>query len=107
MQDDQIIEFFKNGVRAATGLSLGANVPNALSLPHFVAGGFKILLALGVASNYEFKELKEAQNAAANAPAEAAGGEEAKEEEAAPEEEEEEEDDISAGGLFGSDSDSD
>ena len=104
MEEDTILDFFTNGVRVLTGLSLGANVPNTLSLPHMVSGAFKIFLSLGIASGYEFKQLKEAQNASANAVAAGPSGDA---EEDKQESEAEEEEDVSLGGMFGSDSDSD
>jgi hypothetical protein len=60
MSTDVILGYFTNGVRALTGLSLGANYPNVLSAPHMISGAFKICLALGIASGYEFKQLKAA-----------------------------------------------
>lgn len=100
MSEDTILDMFKQGVRVLTGLSLGASYPNVLSTPHMVSGAFKIMLALGVASGYEFKQLKEAQNASANAVAAGpADNKDAQEEEA----EEEEEEDVSLGGMFDSD----
>ena len=56
------------------------------------------MLSIGLASGYEFKELKEAQEAKANAPAEEEKKEEAKEE--AKEESEEESEDMDLGGMF-------
>lgn len=106
MSEDTILDFFKGGVRALTGLSLGASFPNRLAVPHMVSGAFKIMLSLGIASGYEFKQLKEAQEASANAVAAGpAGGDDAPAEEAEAEAEDEEES-VSMGGLF-SDSDSD
>merc|ERR1712110_679783 len=49
-----------------TAVSVGGNIPNALSVPHFVANGFKACLAIGSESGYSFKQLEDAKNAAAN-----------------------------------------
>lgn len=106
MNDELVLKYFENGVRTLTGLSLGINLPNQLSLPHMFGNAFMGLMALGVASGYEFKQLKTAMNAAANAPVQtqAAAGDEEKEEE----EPEEEDAEVSMGaGLFGDDDSSD
>lgn len=108
MKQENIIKYFENGVRALTGLSLGINLPNTLSVPHMIGNAFGKLLALGVASGYEFKQLKAALAAGANAPVQAQTT--GQTEVAAPVEAEPEEAEanISAGGLFGDDdSDSD
>jgi len=99
MDKEVILDKFKFGVSALTGLSLAANYPNKLSAPHMIVNGFMRLLALGVASGHTFKQLSEAQNAKANAPAVAqnAGTTAAVQQEEAPEEEEA---DVSMGGLF-------
>jgi len=52
---DDIVESFKTFSGYATALSLGANIPNALSVPHFLANGFKTCLAIGSESGYSFK----------------------------------------------------
>ena len=100
MTDETILENFENNVRTLLGLTLAAQYPNKLSVPHMMARGFMDALALGVASQYEFKQLKEAKEAGANAPAQevAAGGDEKAEEEA--KEESEEEESVSMGGFF-------
>lgn len=50
-----------------TAVSLGADIPNSLSVPQFVAAGFKNMLAIGMESGYSFKALVDAQEAAKNA----------------------------------------
>jgi len=101
---DNIIESFKTYSSYATALSLGANIPNSLSVPHFLANGFKTLLAIGSESGYKFKQLEDALTASANAgPAPVAAKVETKVEqkvEAAPEEEEEDAD-MDLCDLFG------
>lgn len=105
MPESTVMDAFKANCGMLTALSLGANIPNALSVPHFITNGFKSLLAIGMESGYNFKELTAAQEAAKNAPTEttvAAGG--AKKEEAKAvevEEEAEESEDMDMCGLFG------
>jgi len=80
-----------------TAISVGAGIPNQLSIPHFLKNGFKLLAGIGMESGYEFKQLTDMQ---ANATTAGAGGNqvtetvkvEVKVEAAAPEEEEESED---------------
>lgn len=100
MEEETILGFVKDAVTVLTGLSLGCNLPNKLSTPHMVSGAFKIFLALGIASGYEFKQLKEAQNASANAVAAGPAGGDAEDDQ---DEEAEEEEDVSLGGMFDSD----
>jgi len=104
--DQEIIEMPLSKVTSAfeeyagflTALSLGADIPNSLSVPQFIANGFKNLLCIGVSSGYEFDALKQALDASANAQANApaqggnnqAGNAAAKKEEAPAEAEEEE-----------------
>lgn len=57
-----VLNNFTNNVKAATALCLEAGLPNALSLPHMILNTFKSLLAVGLESNYKFKELEEAMN---------------------------------------------
>lgn len=102
---DTVLDSFKSYSSYLTALSLGANIPNALSVPQFIANGFKSLLAIGSESGYSFKALEDALAAGANTvqTTTAVAGdkkEEAKKEEAAPEEDEESED-MDICGLFG------
>lgn len=102
---DSVVDKFKEFAGALTALSLGANIPNSLSVPHFVSNGFKQLLAIGSESGYSFKQLEDAQNASSNAVAGpvATGTTEVKKETAAvvEDEPEEEEEDMDLGDLFG------
>jgi large subunit ribosomal protein LP0 len=108
---DLYAKFFA-GVRKIAALSLAIGYPTIASLPHILGNGFRKLLAISLATNYEFKEAKMFKDAAASgaaqaaaAPAAAAGGKaEAAKAEAAPKEEEPEEEDMGlGGGLFGDD----
>lgn len=103
MPGDEVLTKFKEMAGILTAASLGANIPNSLSVPHFLANGFKSLLAIGTETDYKFKQLDDALNAASN---QVASGPvetkvEAKKEEAKVEEESEEEEDMDLGDLFG------
>lgn len=101
MDTSNIMDFFKNGVRTLTGLSLGAGYPNALSVPHMIGGAFKNFLALGISTGHQFKELQSALSASANAVSAPTGGNAGGKVEAKVEEVvEEEEANVSMGGLF-------
>merc|ERR1711935_1181466 len=111
--DQDIIEMDMGEVTASfekyagylTAVSMGANIPNSLSVPQFVANGFKTMLAIGSESGYSFKQLEDALNAASNATqqvtvvADTKGP--AKVEAAKEEEAEEESEDIDLGDMFG------
>jgi len=111
--DETIIEMdmsvvedsFKTYCGFLTALCMGANIPNALSVPQFVANGFKNLLAIGEESGYSFKELEAAKDASKNctqvaAPTTGGAKKEEVKVEAAPEEDEESED-MDLGDMFG------
>ena len=103
MTDDQILDNLRTNVGFVTALSLEANIPNSLSVPHFMVNSFKYLLAIGLEGGYEFKQLKEAQENQAKAEEEAANApkeEEKEEEEEEEDEEEEDEGSISMGGMM-------
>jgi len=107
---DLYAKFFA-GVRKIAALSLAIGYPTIASLPHILGNGFRKLLSISLATNYEFKEAKLFKDAAASGAAQAAaapaagGKKEAAKAEAAPKvEEPEEEEDIGlGGGLFGDD----
>jgi len=102
---EDVLEKFKSFSGLATAVSLGANIPNQLSVPHFLANGFKSLLAIGKETGYRFKQLEDAENAASNVVATAVVEEKKdegkKEEEKKEEEPEEESEDLDMGDLFG------
>jgi len=114
ISEDVIEKFILEGISNVTAISLGAGIPTAASLPLTVTDAFKNLLAVSVATNYEFTEFNGAKlrqdakdgklgggaaaPAAASAPAAAAGG--SKPAAAKAPEPEEEEDDVGLGGLF-------
>merc|ERR1711904_765642 len=64
---DKVADAFEQYAGFLTALSLGADIPNALSVPQFIANGFKTLLAIGSESGYSFKQLEDALTASANA----------------------------------------
>merc|ERR1712224_176965 len=101
---DNIVDQFKDYCGYLTALSLGANIPNALSVPQFIANGFKTLLAIGSESGYSFKQLEDALSAAQNVAAittvAADNKAEVKEEVAAPAQDASESEDMDMGGLF-------
>jgi len=103
MKDDVILDGFKEFSGYLTALSLGANIPNSLSVPHFIGNSFKQLLAIGEESGYSFKQLEELKLAGANAPVQTQAAETKAEvkEEAKEEEVEEESEDMDVGDLFG------
>lgn len=101
---EDILSSFQQHVATLTGLSLGAGLPNALSVPHMIADGFKQMLAIGFDAGIQFKQLLDAQNAQASGPAQSApaqaGATSAPKAAAAPEPEPVVEEAVSMGGLF-------
>merc|ERR1712025_639474 len=104
MPMSQITEQFEKFAGFLTALSLGASIPNSLSVPQFIANGFKTMLAIGSESGYSFKQLENAlsaaQNVAATTTVAADTKAEAKVEEAAPAQDDSESEDMDMGGLF-------
>ncbi|KPI82447.1 putative 60S acidic ribosomal subunit protein [Leptomonas seymouri] len=111
--EDSIEKMMIEGLSNVAAMSLGAGIPTPATIGHMVVDAFKNLLAISVATSYEFeehngKELREAAingtlagaggaaEEAAASPAAAAGGAAAKKEET----EEDEEEDFGMGGLF-------
>lgn len=103
IDQQQIIDSFKSTVQAFTGLSLQANLPNKISVPHTIKNTFKNLMAVGMSADYQFEQLVKAVNASKNAASvkveqpKAQKGEEKKEEAPVAEEEV----DIDLGDMFG------
>merc|ERR1711881_484157 len=94
MPMSQITDQFEKFAGYLTAASLGASIPNSLSVPQFIANGFKTMLAIGSESGYSFKQLEDALSAAQNVTATttvaADTKAEAKVEEAAPAQDESE-----------------
>jgi len=111
MSQDTLMAKFSTGVQKLAAISLAISYPTLASLPFLVAGGFSKLLAISLATDYEFEQsklFKEALKnpgafAAAAAPAGAAAAPAAggKKEEAKPEKaaEKEDSDDYGGGGF--------
>jgi len=111
--DAELEEIVLSGINTLTALSLGAGIPTSASIPHLLIDAFKDLLAVSVATEFEFtefngaklrKDAREGKGAAAPA---GKGAAPAKAEKAAPakvekvkEPEPEEDDDVGLGGLF-------
>jgi len=104
MPMSQITDQFEKFAGYLTAASLGASIPNSLSVPQFIANGFKTMLAIGSESGYSFRQLEDAlsaaQNVAATTTVAADTKAEAKVEEAAPAQDESESEDMDMGGLF-------
>jgi len=104
MPMSQITDQFEKFAGFLTALSLGASIPNSLSVPQFIANGFKTMLAIGSESGYSFRQLEDAMNAASNVAATTTVAAETKAEvkqEVAAAEEEEESEDMDLGDMFG------
>ena len=114
IDDNAVEKMMLEGIANVNALSLGAGIPTASSLPIMLTDAFKNLLAVSIATSYEFSEFNGAQlrkyaiagklggaaapAAAAAAPAAAAAAPKAAAK--AKEPEPEEEDDMGMGGLF-------
>jgi len=101
---EAVTENFTNFAGQLTALALGADIPNALSVPHFISNAFKQCLAIGEEVGYSFKQLADAKNNASKAVA--SGPVETntttkKAEVKAEEEEEEESEGADLGDFFG------
>jgi large subunit ribosomal protein LP0 len=111
-QADLYAKFF-NGVRKIAAISLAIGYPTIASLPTILSGGFRKILAISMATEYDFAEAKAFKAMMASGAAAAAAAPEKKENKAAakaeekPKEEEKPEEDDGeigfGGGLFGSD----
>ncbi|CAD2215474.1 large subunit ribosomal protein LP0 [Angomonas deanei] len=110
--DDSIEKMILSGISNVSAISMGAGIPTAANISSMIVDGFKNILGVSVATEYEFDEFngKTLRDAAINgtlapaadaAPAAAAGGAApaAAGKKAEPEPEEEEED-FGMGGLF-------
>ena len=101
----KVIASFQQNAALLSAVSLEANLPNALSIPHMLMNTFKSLLAVGIEGNFKFKELEQALNSGASAPAKAVdvkGGKKEEKAVKAPEPVVEEvEADVDFGDMFG------
>jgi large subunit ribosomal protein LP0 len=64
---------FKAAIGIQASLSLGVGFPTKASAPHSLLNGFRNLVAVSVASGFEFPQAQAMLNAAKNAPAAGAG----------------------------------
>jgi len=109
IEESTLIAQFMSGVKTIAAISLATGIPTLASIMHSLVNSYKNILAVSVATDYEFEgsqKIKEylanpeafavaaAPAASADAPAAAAAAEEA------PKEDEEEEDDDMGFGLF-------
>jgi large subunit ribosomal protein LP0 len=99
IKDEDLVEFFMQGLGQVVSLSLGAGYLTKPALPHFISDGFKNLLAITMETDYTFPLADKVKSgaAAAAAAAPAAGAAPKAAAAAAPEPEEEEEEDDGMG----------
>ncbi|PWN23717.1 putative RPP0-acidic ribosomal protein L10.e [Microstroma glucosiphilum] len=109
VSEDTILERFMLGIKQMACLSLGLNYPTIASVSHVLVNSYKNLIAVSLATEYEFEGSAKAKEYLANpeafaaaAPVAAAASADAPAAaaEAAPEEEKEESDDDMGFGLF-------
>jgi large subunit ribosomal protein LP0 len=100
---NKVIALFQQNVSLVAAVSLEAGLPNALSIPHLLVNTFKSLLAVGMEGNVKFKELEEALNSKAAAPAPVAAKDDKKPAKVEKKEEPVEEvvEDVDLGDMFG------
>jgi large subunit ribosomal protein LP0 len=115
IKDEEVVAKFTSAIATLAALSLGLGFPTKASIVHSLNDAYKTLIAIGMGTDFKFKQVEAFENfKASDAPAAAAGGAAApaaggKAEAAAAKveekKEEEEEDAGGAGGLFGGDDD--
>jgi len=66
MSQDVLMGKFMAGVSKMAAISLAIGIPSAASLPHIVAGGFKKLIAIALATEITFKEAQQFKDFLAN-----------------------------------------
>jgi len=100
---ENVLDNFKANVKTLTAVSLGAHLPNSLSLPHMIQNTFKMLLSIGLTTDIKFKALEDALAAQHSAPAQTTTSAPAQNHAPAKKEEEpvEEEEEIDLGDMFG------
>ncbi|KAI5452905.1 ribosomal protein P0 (A0) (L10E) [Naganishia albida] len=107
IEEKVLIESFMNGVATIAAISLATGFPTIASVGHSLINSFKNLLAVSIATDYDFEESKQIKERIANPEAFAAAAPVAAADSAAPEakkeeavEEKEESDDDMGFGLF-------
>lgn len=105
IKTEDILSKFRRAIGLQAQLSLGVGYPTAASAPHSLLNGFKNLVAVSAATDFEFPQAKAMLDAAKNAPAAGAGPatSAAKAEAPKKEEKQEEEETVDMGNLFGGD----
>lgn len=102
LSEADLLGKFMNGVSKIAAVSLGIGVPTAASMPHVVAGAFKKLVAIALATEITFKQAQSFKDYLANpdafaaAPA-AAGGDKKDDKKKEEEKKEKEESDQDMG----------
>lgn len=105
LDEDTLLSKFHFAARFVAAMSLAIGVPTEASLIHNIAHGYRLCLALSVATEYTFEESKIFKEMIANPDAfKSADAEEEEEEEEKEESEEEESEESEGGGMFGDDS---
>ncbi len=66
---ETVLESIRATAQAFTALSLGASLPNKVSVPHMIKNTFKDLMAIGISADYKFEQLTKALTSAQSAPA--------------------------------------
>jgi len=72
MSQDTLLAKFSSGVQKLSAISLAISYPTLASLPFLVSGAFSKLLAISLATEYEFEQSKKFKEALANPQAFAA-----------------------------------
>jgi len=66
LSDDDIISKFRNGVRNIASVSLQVGLPTVASLPHSIIRGYKNVLAVALATDFEIEATKKLKDILAN-----------------------------------------
>lgn len=107
MSQESLFQKFSNGVQKLAAISLAISYPTLASVPFLVSGAFSKLLAISLATDYEFEQSKKFKEALANpqafaaaaAPAAASPAAAASKKEEKPAAKEEESDEDIGGGF--------
>jgi len=101
LTDDDFANKFREGVRNVACVGLAIGFPTVASVPHSIVRGYKNVVAISLATDYEIEAAKKLQSAAAAAPAAAPAAASGSAAAAPAKEEEKEESDEEMGfGLF-------
>jgi len=112
ISDDDILNQFRQGVNNIAAVSLQLGIPTVASIPHSITNGFKNVIAIGLETNFTFKQAEKFKHAASQPQTthtdsvddkKKNNNKEEKKEEKKEEEKKAEEEDIAVGDLFGGD----